>query len=79
MDAERAPSGQRDIGDDAYGNSILEAARYVLDTCVRQTNRAGWVKKFSELRIPAIALMAIHQFARHPCHVLHEGVGVFAT
>lgn len=77
MDAERAPSGQRDIGDDAYGNSILEAARYVLDTCVRQTNRAGWVKKFSELRIPAIALMAIDQFARHPCHVLH--VGVFAT
>ncbi|CAL8576828.1 hypothetical protein XPA_002693 [Xanthoria parietina] len=47
MEAERAPSGQRDIGDDAYGNSILEAARHVLDTCVRGTNRGGWVKKFS--------------------------------
>lgn len=77
MDAERTPSGQRDMGDDAYGNSIVEAARYVLETCVRQMNRGGWVKRFSEL--PAIASMAVGRFARHPYHVLHGAVRFFAT
>ncbi|KAL8753014.1 MAG: hypothetical protein Q9199_005344 [Rusavskia elegans] len=47
MDAERTPSGQRDMGDDSYGDSIVEAARHVLETCVRQTNRGGWVKRFT--------------------------------
>ncbi|KAL8649861.1 MAG: hypothetical protein Q9226_005405 [Calogaya cf. arnoldii] len=47
MDAERFPSGQRDLGDDAYADSVLEAARHVLDTCVRETKRGGWVKRFS--------------------------------
>lgn len=70
MDPERAPTGHLDIGDDAYGDSILEAARHVLDTCVRETNRGGWAQRFSELWIPAIALIAIDQFARHPCHCM---------
>ncbi|CAO1596390.1 hypothetical protein XANCAGTX0491_000239 [Xanthoria calcicola] len=47
MDPERAPTGHLDIGDDAYGDSILEAARHVLDTCVRETNRGGWAQRFS--------------------------------
>ena len=49
MDPKRFPSGQRDTGDDAHADSIIEAARYVLDTCVKQTNRGGWTERFSEL------------------------------
>ncbi|KAL8851113.1 MAG: hypothetical protein Q9221_003916 [Calogaya cf. arnoldii] len=47
MDAVRIPSGQPDLGDDAYADSVIEAARHVLDTCVKHTNRGGWVKRFS--------------------------------
>lgn len=77
MDAARTPSGQRDMGDDTYGNSILEAARYVLDSCVRQTSRGGWVKRFSES--PAIALMAVKHIPYRLCHALHRAVGSCAT
>ncbi|KAL8665144.1 MAG: hypothetical protein Q9168_007772 [Polycauliona sp. 1 TL-2023] len=55
MEAVRTPGGQRDMGDDAYGDSIIEAASYVLDDCVRRTARGGWAKGFSELpTIPSI-------------------------
>lgn len=48
MNAARSPSGQTDSGDDAYGDSIIEAARTVLDICVKRTSRGGRVKGFSK-------------------------------
>lgn len=64
MEAKRFPSGQRDTGDDAYGDSIIEAARYVLDTCVKQTNRGGRTNRFSEL--PTSVLITVAQCPNHP-------------
>ncbi|KAL9023010.1 MAG: hypothetical protein Q9180_008440, partial [Flavoplaca navasiana] len=64
LDPKRFPSGQRDTGDDAYGDSIIEAARYVLDTCVKQTNRGGRINRFSELPTPVP--MTVVQYPNHP-------------
>ncbi len=37
-----------DRGDDAYGDSVVEAARHVLEKCVRPASRGGFARLFSE-------------------------------
>ncbi|KAI4111840.1 MAG: hypothetical protein LQ339_000299 [Xanthoria mediterranea] len=37
-----------DRGDDAYGDSVVEAARHVLESCVRPASRGGFARLFSE-------------------------------
>ncbi|KAL8711196.1 MAG: hypothetical protein Q9220_004341 [cf. Caloplaca sp. 1 TL-2023] len=48
MDAKRTPRGQIDQGDRAYGSSVIEAARYVLDGCVKPRGRSGYATQFSD-------------------------------
>lgn len=37
-----------DRGDDAYGDSVVEAARHVLESCVKPVSRGGFARLFSE-------------------------------
>lgn len=48
MDPIQFPRGQDDTGDDAYSDSIIEAARRILEGCVRPTDRGGIAESFSE-------------------------------
>ena len=51
MDPQRTPKGETDLGDDAYGDSVIEAARLVLDNCVKHTLEPGLVRRFSEFHV----------------------------
>ena len=66
MDPQRTPSGEIDSGDDAYGDSIIEAARYILDDCVKLTHKGGKVRGFSEF---FSILMTIKHGQVSQCHV----------
>lgn len=46
MEGVRDPRGVP--GDDAHGDSIVEAARHVLEECVRPASRGGSARLFSE-------------------------------
>ena len=70
MDAARTPSGQTDTGDDVYGDSIIEAAREVLDSCVKITGRGGKARHFSKSLTAAILAVKHHHSLL--CHVVHE-------
>lgn len=48
MAPERTPLGMVDRGDDAYGNSIIEAARYIQDGCTQLLNKGGTTTGFSK-------------------------------
>lgn len=47
MSAQRTPKGEVDRGDGAYGDSIVTAARFLLDRCVLEQSKGGLAKGFS--------------------------------
>lgn len=51
MDPQRTPKGETDDGDHAYGDSVIEAARLVLDNCVKHDQYAGLVRDFGEFHV----------------------------